>query len=145
MLWFLAGISVVTVVIVGYALSDASAERQLVGMSGARALVSLAVIVPLNLLIIWHVARLRPRTFLAYLPAPLAAGVMAILGVEALTQTGVLDGLAPLLALVVAGTVAVGIAGALMVAFEPQARGLAKRLVRMRRRAPVVEPEPPVT
>ena len=34
MLWFLAGVSVVTVVAVGYALEGASAQRQLAGMSG---------------------------------------------------------------------------------------------------------------
>ena len=33
MLWFLAAVSVVTVVAVGYALEDASAQRQLLGMS----------------------------------------------------------------------------------------------------------------
>jgi O-antigen/teichoic acid export membrane protein len=144
MLWALAGVSVVTVVVVGYALSDAGAERQLVGMSGARALVSLAIVVPLNLFIIWRVANLRPRTFLPYLPAPLAAGVTAILGVEALTQAGALDSLAPVVALVVSGALGVGIAGGIMIAFEPKARGLAKRVVRMRR-APVAEPKPPVT
>ncbi len=144
MLWFLAGISVVTVVVVGSALSDSGAERQLVGMSGARAIVSLAIIVPLNLIIIWHVARLRPRSFLAYLPAPLAAGVSAILGVEGLTQLVVLDSLPPILGLAVSGAVAVAIAGGIMVAFEPQARGLARRLVRMRR-PPVAEPKPPAT
>ena len=144
MLWFLAGVSVVTVVVVGYVLGDASAERQLVGMSGARALVSLAIIVPLNLLIIWHVAGLRPRTFLRYLPAPLAAGISAIIGVEALTQTGVLESLPPVLALVVAGVVAGGIAGCLILALEPHARSLARRALRMRR-TPVAEVEPPVT
>jgi O-antigen/teichoic acid export membrane protein len=139
MLWFLAGVSVLTVVVVGYVLSDASAQRQLAGMSGARAAVFLAIVVPLNLLIIWRVARLRPRSFLPYLPAPLAAGISAILAVEALTQAGALESVPPLLALGVAGVVAITVAGSIMVAFEPRARDLARRVVRMRR-APVAEP-----
>ena len=122
MLWFLAGVSVLTVVSVGYVLQGDSAERQLMGMSGARALVSLLIIVPLNLLIISRVAGLPPRTFLPWLPAPLCAGVTAILGVQVLTKTGVLDQVPPILALAVAGVLAVAVASAIMIALEPHAR-----------------------
>ena len=130
MLWFLAGVSVVTVVAVGYALEGAGEQRQLVGMSGARALVSLFVILPLNLLIISRVAGLRPRTFAPWLPVPLASGLSAMLGVTVLTMTGVLDDASPFVALAVAGGLAVAIAGGIMIAFEPRARAEVRRLRR---------------
>lgn len=130
MLWFLAGVSVLTVVSVGYVLQGEGAERQLLGMSGARALVSLVIIVPLNLLIISRVAGLPPRTFLPWLPAPLCAGVAAILGVQALTQTGALDQVPPIVALAVAGVLAVAVASAIMIAFEPRARIGLRRVLR---------------
>ena len=133
MLWFLAAVSVVTVVAVGYALEGASPERQLSGMSGARALIALAVILPLNLFIISRVAGLSPRTLARWLPAPLAAGISAIVVVELITQTGALDAAPPLIALVVAGGVAVAIAGAAMFALDPEARKLAQRLLAARR------------
>jgi PST family polysaccharide transporter len=133
MLWFLAGVSVLTVVGVGYALEDASAQRQLTGMSGARALVALAVVVPLNLFIISRVAGLAPRTLARWLPAPLVAGLTAILAVAALTQTGALDAAPPAVALLVAGGVAVVLAGTMMLALEPDARRLAQRLLAARR------------
>lgn len=127
MLWFLAGVSVVTVVVVGALLSSDGAEEQLVGMSGARALVSLLVVVPLNLLIIYRVAGLSPTTFLPWLWAPLSAGIASILAVEGLTRSGALDDLAPFLALVVSFAVALGVALALMVALEPRVRDLLRR------------------
>jgi O-antigen/teichoic acid export membrane protein len=133
MLWFLAAVSVATVVAVGYALEDASPERQLSGMSGARALIALAVIVPLNLFIISRVAGLSPRTLARWLPAPLAAGISAIVVVELFTRTGALEAAPPVIALVVAGGIAVAIAGATMFALDPEARKLAQRLVAARR------------
>ena len=139
MLWFLAGVSVLMVVGVGYALENDGAEEQLIGMSGARALVSLAIILPLNLLIISRVAGLPPRTFLPWLPAPLTAGVAAVLGVEALTRMGALDSMPPIVALAVAGTLAAAVAGGIMVALEPQARGILRRLLRSRQQS-VTEP-----
>jgi PST family polysaccharide transporter len=130
MLWFLAGVSVITVVSVGYVLQGDNAERQLLGMSGARALVSLLIIVPLNLLIISRVAGLPPRTFLPWLPAPLCAGVAAILGVQVLTKTGALDQVPAILALAAAGVLAVAVASAIMIALEPRARMGLRRVLR---------------
>ncbi len=133
MLWFLAAVSVATVVVVGYALEDASPQNQLTGMSGARALVSLAVIVPLNLFIIWRFAGLSPRTLARWLPAPLAAGTIAIVAVELVTRTGALDSAPPILALAVAGGLAVALAATTMLALDPDARRLAQRLLAARR------------
>jgi hypothetical protein len=102
-------------------------------MSGARALIALAVIVPLNLFIISRVAGLSPRTLARWLPAPLAAGISAIVVVELFTRTGALEAAPPVIALVVAGGIAVAIAGATMFALDPEARKLAQRLVAARR------------
>jgi PST family polysaccharide transporter len=133
MLWFLAAVSVATVVAVGYALESDPAQRQLTGMSGARALVALAIVLPLNLVIISRVAGLAPRTLARWLPAPLAAGIAAVVAVGVLTATGALEGAPPLLALVVAGVIAVAIAGATMLALDADARRLAQRLLSARR------------
>jgi O-antigen/teichoic acid export membrane protein len=133
MLWFFAAVSVATVVAVGYTLEGETAQRQLNGMSGARALVALAVVVPLNLFIISRIAGLRPRTLARWLPAPLAAGISAILAVAVLTQTGALDAAPPVVALLVAGGVAVALAGTMMLALDPEARRLAQRLLATRR------------
>lgn len=133
MLWFLAGVSVATVVGVGYALESSSAQGQLEGMAGARALVALAIVVPLNVLIISRVAGLPPRTFLPWLPAPLAAGAAAFLVVGALTRTGALSSVSPVVALAVAGTLALVAAGAVLFALEPRARGALRDLLRGRR------------
>jgi PST family polysaccharide transporter len=139
MLWFLAAVSVVTVVVVGFALEPSSAQQQLEGMAGARALVALAIVVPLNLLIISRVAGLPPRTFLPRLPAPLAAGAASFLVVGAVTRTGALDSVPPLVALAVAGSLAVASAGAILFAFEPRARNALRGLVRGRQPS-VTEP-----
>ncbi len=137
MLWFLAGVSIVTVVSVGLALEGSSEETQLIGMSGARAAVALAIVVPLNLLIIARVARIPPRSFLPWLPAPLGAGALAALGVGLLTASGLLDGVPPVLALGLAGVVATGLALAVLVSLEPKARVEFRRLVRVVRPSPV--------
>jgi len=133
MLWFLAAVSVVTVVAVGYALEDGAPQRQLTGMAGARALVALAIVVPLNVLIISRFVGLRPRTLARWLPAPLAAGISAIVVVGALTQIGALEAAPPLVALVAAGGLAVAVAGTTMFALDPEARKLAQRLLAARR------------
>lgn len=130
MLWFLAGVSVVTVVSVGVVFADASNEHQLVGMSGARAAVALAVVVPLNLFIIKRVAGLRARTFLAWVPAPLCAGGLALLGVGVLSTTGVLNDLAPFFALVIVGVVAVALTAIVLASLDAQARVELQRLLR---------------
>lgn len=130
MLWFLAGISVLTVLVVGAILQNDEIERQLVGMSGARALVSLLVILPLNLYIIWRVAGLSPMTFLPWLWAPLSAGVAAILAVEGLTVSGVLEDLPPFVALSISFVVAIVVAGSIMALLEPRARELVRRRLR---------------
>jgi O-antigen/teichoic acid export membrane protein len=139
MLWFLAGVSVVTVVGVGSALEGATPERQLFGMSGARALIAVLIVVPLNVLIISKVAGLPPRRFLAWLPAPLAAGITAILAVEAVTQAAALGKMPPIVALVLAGGLALASAGTMMLLLEPDARQALRRLVGTRRHS-VTEP-----
>ncbi len=137
MLWIIAAINVVAVVGVGMALEASTEEDQLIGMSAARALVSLLVVVPLNLIIIKRLAGLPVRTIAPWAIAPLAAGVASIAVVEGLTATGVLDDAPPLVALAIAGGLAFGTAIAILLALEPRGRSeirrLRQRLADMRR------------
>jgi hypothetical protein len=133
MLWFLAAVSVATVVAVGSALEDATPQGQLGGMSGARALVALAIVVPLNLFIVSRVAGLSPRTLARWLPAPLAAGTSAVAAVWMLTRTGVLEAAPRSIGLFAAGGLALAVAGATMLALDPEARRLVRRLLAARR------------
>jgi PST family polysaccharide transporter len=142
-LWFLAVVSVVTVVVVGYLLESSGAQKQLEGMAGSRALVAVAIVVPLNLLIVSRVAGIRPRTFLPWLPAPLLAGGAAFLVVAVLTGTDALGSAPAIVALAVAGLLAVVACGAVLVALEPRARQEIRSVLRGRRGPAVTEPELP--
>jgi O-antigen/teichoic acid export membrane protein len=147
MLWFIAAINIAALVAVGFALESASEESQLLGMSAARALVSVLVIVPLNLLVIRQLAGISIRTMVPWVVAPLTAGIASIAVVEALTATGILDDAPPLLALVVAGGAAVFTALGVLLALEPRARSELKRVRRMlasARRRPLVAADDPV-
>jgi hypothetical protein len=139
MLWIIAAINVAAIVAVGFALESASEESQLLGMSAVRALVSLLVIVPLNLVIIQRLAGLSLRTLAPWTVAPLTAGIASIAVVEGITATGILDDTSPLLALGVAGGAAVIIALAVLLALEPKARSeialIRRRLAASRRTA----------
>ena len=137
--WTLAGVSVVTVLGAGYVLESAGDEAQLDGMSGARALVSLVVVAPLNVLVVWRIVGLSPRTFLRWLPLPLASGLSAALLVQVLSAVGALEAVPPAVALVVAGMVAVVTASAILVIFEPGARVELRRVLRFGRPS-VTEP-----
>jgi O-antigen/teichoic acid export membrane protein len=122
MLWVIAIINVAAVVAAGVALEAASEKNQLLGMSAVRALVSLLIVVPLNLVIIKRLAGLPLRTLAPWALRPLASGVGAIIAVQALTATGVLDGVDAAVALIVAGGLAVVVAVAILLALEPRAR-----------------------
>ena len=100
MLWVIAAINVAAVVIAGQAFEDAVAKNQLIGMSTARALVSVLVVLPINLVIIRQLAGLRVRDLVRWAFAPIAAGIAAIAVVGAISALGVLDGAPPFVALV---------------------------------------------
>ncbi len=91
MLWAIAAVNLAAIVGVGLALETASEQEQLLGMSAVRALVSLVVIVPLNLVIIKRLAGLRLRTLVPWSLPPFAAGIAAIAAVQLLSATGVLE------------------------------------------------------
>jgi len=131
MLWAIAAINIAVIVAVGLALETASEEDQLLGMSLSRALVSVLVVVPLNLVIIRWLAGISLRTMAPWVVAPLTAGLASIAVVAGITATGFLDDVPPLLALFVAGGVAVATALAILVALEPRARS---EVARARRR-----------
>jgi O-antigen/teichoic acid export membrane protein len=141
MLWVIAAINVAAIVAVGAALESASEDEQLLGMSAARALVSVAIVVRLNLVIIRRLAGLHLRTLGPWMVAPLAAGLAAIGLVQAISATGVLDGLPPAIALLVAGGLALGVTGGILFAFEPkirdEIRGLRGNLRTLRRARPL--------
>lgn len=133
MLWFLAAINVVTVVLVGRALENDEATTQLTGMAGARGVIATAVVIPLNLLVISRVAGLGPRDIARWLPGPLLGGVLGIAAVAALTQTGVLEGVAPFVALVVTAAIAVSVTLTVMLLLDKDTRRFAQRLLASRR------------
>lgn len=121
-LWVIAAINLAAILAVGQALESASEEDQLLGMSAVRALVALVVVVPLNLVIIRRLTGIRIRTLLPWSVPPLVGGIAAIGAVQALAATGLLDGLPPLVALLVTGALAVGVSAAILLTFEPRLR-----------------------
>lgn len=122
MLWSIAAVNLTAIVAVGIALEAASEKEQLLGMSAARALVSLLVVVPLNLVIIKRLAGLPARTLAPWALPPFAAGVAAIVAVQAVSATGMLDDFGAVVALLLAGGLAVSVALAVLIILEPRAR-----------------------
>ena len=104
-------------------------------MAGVRALLFVLVFVPLNVAIVMRLTGLRVREIAAWVPVPLTSGVAAI-AVEALiSATGVLDGLSPLPALLVAGSLAVAAAVGVLLMLKRDARREVLALRRSRRLA----------
>ena len=130
MLWALAALSAGFVVLVGFLLADASIRDQAVGMAASRALYFLAIVIPVNVAVICWITGLRPRSFLALLPAPLASGAAGFAVVAGLEAVGAFDRLPPVAALVVAGAAASLAAAGVLLALEPRARALLAPLVR---------------
>ncbi len=130
MLWAIAAINISVIVVVGMALESASEDDQLVGMSLSRVVVSLLVVMPLNLVIIHRLAGISFRAMARWTVAPTTAGVASIAVVAGITATGLLDGVAPLIALTVAGGAAVAVALGVLIALEPRARSEVRRLRR---------------
>jgi O-antigen/teichoic acid export membrane protein len=131
MLWILAIVSTALVVGVGAALTDSSVEDQVVGMAASRAVLFLVILVPVNLAIIAHFTGLRLRTVLPSVPAPILAGLAAIGVAQAIDVTGALDGLPPLAALAVMGTITTGVALSVLVALDRRVREQAVALLRL--------------
>jgi O-antigen/teichoic acid export membrane protein len=149
MLWAIAAVNLTVIVAAGLALEAASEKEQLLGMSAARALVSLAVVVPLNLVIIKRLAGLRARTLVPWALPPFAAGIGAIAVVQGVSATGLLDGVGPIVALAIAGGLAMIVALAILLALEPRARAevhqMRRSLIASRRTRPLTAADDAVT
>ncbi len=122
MLWTLAGVSVLSVVGVGLALTGANVKHQVLGLAASRAVLFLPVLVPVNLAIIAHFTGFSVRDFLPRAVAPVAAGLAAIAVERSLAVTGVADGLPAVPRLLVVGGLCGLTAVGLLLALEPFAR-----------------------
>jgi teichuronic acid exporter len=121
-LWALGALSAATVVAVGSALEDAAADDQILGMAASRALVFLAAILPINLAILVRFGGLRLRGLAPALPPAFGSGLAAVAVVVALRAAGLLDGLSPFPAIVLAAGPAGAVALAALLLLEPAAR-----------------------
>ncbi len=133
-MWGLAAIGVGSVVIVGSAVSDASGDTQLLAMSLSRAVVFVAIVIPINLYVVYRVTGFSPRQMLSWLPAPLASGAAALLVGGAFEVTGVLDPLSPRIAVFIVGTLATLATVGVLVALDEKVRRYAIRRLSSRPR-----------
>ena len=142
MLWGLAAASAAVAVATGLALQDSDVRDQVMGMAWTRVVLFALVFVPINWFIVSRVAHVRFGSIARSLVPPFLAGGAAIIAVSVLEAVGLFDGLGSLLAAVVAGVLAAGIAIAVVVGLEPSARrGLASVAHGIRRRRrPTDEP-----
>jgi teichuronic acid exporter len=143
MMWVIAGVSTATAIVVGKALQDSSVRDQVLGMSLSRALLFLVVLVPVNLAIVRHFTGVPIRTFLLYLPAPVLSGLAAVGVVQVVRASGAIEGLPPILALLLTGTLAVLTTGGLLIALDQTARRYAWRAAVLVRSS--LAPSPPGT
>jgi PST family polysaccharide transporter len=132
MVWVFAAVSTVTFVAVALALRGSSTNSQLLGMSGSRAVLFVLVFIPVNLLLIAHVAKMPLLRLLAVLRTPVLSGGAAALAVVGLQATGALDGAPPVVALGACLTLATVIAGAIILLLEPRLRAKVHRRLRAR-------------
>jgi O-antigen/teichoic acid export membrane protein len=130
-LWALGALSAGVVVIVGVALTDASTADQILGMSASRAALFLLAILPINLFLLRRFGGLRLRSLVYALPGPLAAGLGAFAVAAAFNASGILDGVAPLPAAVVAIGASAGVALGALLLLDPSARAEGRTLRRM--------------
>jgi PST family polysaccharide transporter len=129
MLWVLAALSAGIVLLVGWLLTDDGAREQAIGMATARAAFFLAIVIPVNLAVVFWITGLRPRSFLAWLPSPLLSAGAGIAAVALLGSVG-LGELPPFPGLVIAGVASCLAAGAVLFALEPRARSAIRPVLR---------------
>lgn len=132
-MWGLAAISTGTVVAAGLSVENSDDTSQLLTMSLSRALVFVAIVIPINLLVVHRVTGFSPRTMLAWLPAPLVSGGVALGAGQLLETTGALDGVSRFAALVVAGAVTTVACAVTFLSLDARARQELSRLLRRRR------------
>jgi teichuronic acid exporter len=144
MLWALGALSAMTVVVVGLALEGAAADDQLLGMAASRALLFLLAILPINFAILVRFGGIHLRALLPSARAPLASGAAAFAVVATVNALGLVEGLSPLPAAVLACVPAAAAALAALVLLDPDARAELRSLRAdvARRRAPDKQPLP---
>jgi teichuronic acid exporter len=140
MLWLIAGLSTAVAVAVGDALRGDSVKTQVFGMSASRAVLFVIVLLPVYVAIIHRFTGVSVRKFLRDVPGPAVSGLAAVAVVFALEESGAIDGLSPVPALVVAGGAALVTTGSLLVLLDRTARKYARRLAG--RIWPGLAPEP---
>jgi O-antigen/teichoic acid export membrane protein len=123
--WFMAAVSAATFTLVAIALKSSDTHTQVLGMATSRAILFVLVFVPLNLLLIAHVAGMPIRRVLEAMPSSLMTGATAAVSVLLLRAAGILDRTPPIVALTVVLTVAALVAVATLLLVEPRARSLA--------------------
>lgn len=120
--WLMAAVSVGAFTVVALALRSAGTHDQVLGMATSRAILFVAVFIPVNLFLVAHVAAMPIRRLLETVPASFISGTAAAGIVLVLRATGVLNGAPPVVSLSVALLSAVVTAAATLFLVEPRAR-----------------------
>jgi hypothetical protein len=128
MLWLIAGLSTAVAVAVGDALRGDSVKTQVFGMSASRAVLFVIVLLPVYVAIIHRFTGVPVRKFLRDVPGPAVSGLAAVAVVFALEESGAIDGLSRVPALIVAGGAALVTTVSLLVLLDRTARKYARRL-----------------
>jgi PST family polysaccharide transporter len=134
MQWVLAALSAGAVFLVGTALVDSSLADQLLGMAASRVVLLFLLIAPVNLWIVSRVTGYRIGDLVRLLPVPLLSGIAAFAATTILRELGLLGDLPPVLALLVSGATATGVAAGVLVLFDVDVRGMVRRAGRRSRR-----------
>jgi PST family polysaccharide transporter len=125
MVWFFAAVSAGTFTVVALLLEGSSTKSQVLGMAASRAGLFVLVFIPVNLLLIAHVADMPLRGILPVLRSPFLSGAAAGVAVLALKATGALDSVVPVVGLGATLPLAVATATATLLALEPGVRATA--------------------
>lgn len=128
MLWLLGAASAGGVVVAAELLQSSSEESQIFGVALSRALLFLLVFVPVNLVVVNWLTGFRLREFASLAAAPTAAGAAAVALVYALREATAIESLPPLVGAIVAGVLAAGTAGGVLLLLDERSRAYARAL-----------------
>jgi teichuronic acid exporter len=130
MLWSFAAAGTAAVVLVGLALADETAERQLAGVSGSRLLLFALVFVPVNVLVVRAATGLGLAALGRLARAPAAAGATAVAVALAVREGTARADVAPAADVALAAVPAALAAALVLLALEPGTRAAARSLAR---------------
>ena len=128
LVWTLAPLSAASVLVVGAWLETASIGDQLFGLATSRVVLFAGFFAPLCLGVMLRLTGLSLRSVLAAAWMPLLAGGLCYGAVAAVRATGVIDGLPPLLALLLLAAVGALVAVATLLVLDERLRKGALRL-----------------